>query len=824
MLAESLLQHRPSYTSTPFIRVCSQCSVGLGSQHPLSSDLCTRCSMRFKDSYPGNRRPKVIGDGDKSDQVHGARTPALYILNPSGEGASSLANRNMKPLDSPRSTSVHRDEVRMNDKEAEPLGELEYPTESPVEDPPASPRPSPISGAEIPSAFPLYRSRTTQPSLTLARSTHADLSLQTGWYEASSSFNQHDPGCDARQSAHLKVTELLWPPTQPQSPPQFRHNIRTCSTRGCEGLIVPSSTCLRCVKCIKSEWRACRSRLLTPKSPQSSPLSILRTDPLEKGKRKSVSWADQQMERNYSTTDSSNGWMSRIKRVRLKLPEPPLPSPEDDFPMDRPLSRIRVQIKLPIPDKLPSPVSDDSPDELCLLPRPTSTLQYSPLVESLLGDSDLSELTDTSSESSDSDSDGSSTDSGVTETEAPHKLVIRIPARSPSTAASSSRSSSPKAPLLGATTSPYTKCANTECHRYLPPNRLEHLCTWCFLRQSRREEKKLILHLISHELLSGDVVPGARLCTPCQHVMPPRSQYAFNDCCSCRIQGKLKHMKGTRLERNKVAADLADEEEVVIAAMVEENTIHQPLVGRCRNRDCGVVIHGSPECWQCMSRRLKNRTQRGKTRGGFSAPVSDKDTGKLLKGPFETSCSRRGVQRPVNSFILFSTRSFKANFHSSELNLFTPYPEYRCQHELLADFHLRVLGFMEVQNIHSLYLPRDPPGLSVFGFDGQFSVVALDFDLLGRRDAVESAVWKLKGELQRLGTLQFEADKTVSANENGIFTRFLCIHRLYNPFGPPYPDQEPAIMQGELEIAVLLDSSHDFLPGQKTVVRFRLVG
>ena len=31
-------------------------------------------------------------------------------------------------------------------------------------------------------------------------------------------------------------------------------------------------------------------------------------------------------------------------------------------------------------------------------------------------------------------------------------------------------------------------------------------------------------------------------------------------------------------------------------------------------------------------------------------------------------------------------------------------------------------------------------------------------------------------------------------------------------------------MQGELEIAVIPDRSHRFLPGQKTIIRFRLMG
>lgn len=91
-----------------------------------------------------------------------------------------------------------------------------------------------------------------------------------------------------------------------------------------------------------------------------------------------------------------------------------------------------------------------------------------------------------------------------------------------------------------------------------------------------------------------------------------------------------------------------------------------------------------------------------------------------------------------------------------ELPLFTPYPEYRCQHELLADFHMRISGFLEVQNIHSLYEPRGVPEASAFGFDGQFSVVAPDFDLADRSDAAELDALRLKEELERLGSLHFK--------------------------------------------------------------------
>lgn len=69
---------------------------------------------------------------------------------------------------------------------------------------------------------------------------------------------------------------------------------------------------------------------------------------------------------------------------------------------------------------------------------------------------------------------------------------------------------------------------------------------------------------------------------------------------------------------------------------------------------------------------------------------------------------------------------------------------------------MRFSWFLEAESMHSLYTPPRNPEMSVFGFDGQFSIVTLDRDIWGRKDAIELDVLKLKGELERLGTLQFE--------------------------------------------------------------------
>ena len=47
------------------------------------------------------------------------------------------------------------------------------------------------------------------------------------------------------------------------------------------------------------------------------------------------------------------------------------------------------------------------------------------------------------------------------------------------------------------------------------------------------------------------------------------------------------------------------------------------------------------------------------------------------------------------------------------------------------------------------------PQAALFEFDGEFSVVALDLDVPGRKAEVEGEVLRLKGEVERLGRIQF---------------------------------------------------------------------
>lgn len=137
---------------------------------------------------------------------------------------------------------------------------------------------------------------------------------------------------------------------------------------------------------------------------------------------------------------------------------------------------------------------------------------------------------------------------------------------------------------------------------------------------------------------------------------------------------------------------------------------------------------------------------------------------------------------------------------------------------------------------------------SLFYFDGEFSTVAPDYDIASRRAHVDEIVFAIKNEVQEGANIRFGYDSTlvtgdwndplttfsprpkrwVSIFDYGISTRFVCARecRLLRP--PAVPGSKPEVttklMQGELEVAVVMDRTHPFIPGERTVVRMRLIG
>lgn len=158
------------------------------------------------------------------------------------------------------------------------------------------------------------------------------------------------------------------------------------------------------------------------------------------------------------------------------------------------------------------------------------------------------------------------------------------------------------------------------------------------------------------------------------------------------------------------------------------------------------------------------------------------------------------------------------------------YIEYKSLSSLLEDFRIRLGGFLQAQSYHFMHMCNNnsTPRAAIFGFDGEFSVVALDLDVPSRKAEVEGEVLRLKGEVERIGRVRFSPKRMVSIFDFGIITRFVCVREVPMDIQPGEGGEKPRtktkMMQGELEISVLADKSHRFIPGQRTIVRFRLVG
>ena len=170
----------------------------------------------------------------------------------------------------------------------------------------------------------------------------------------------------------------------------------------------------------------------------------------------------------------------------------------------------------------------------------------------------------------------------------------------------------------------------------------------------------------------------------------------------------------------------------------------------------------------------------------------------------------------------------------------------------MADFTDRFNDFLHAQSIFFLCNEANTRfnlAKAIFVFDAEYSIVALDFDIVGDKNAIGANVLKLKREFERMGRIQFRLvsclchlvlvhssvpnyspKRYVSILEGGgIAERFLCLKQA--PVVMTVSDSQDVStatytknMQGELEIAVVPDHSHPFLAGHRTIVRFRLLG
>lgn len=298
---------------------------------------------------------------------------------------------------------------------------------------------------------------------------------------------------------------------------------------------------------------------------------------------------------------------------------------------------------------------------------------------------------------------------------------------------------------------------------------------------------------------SPPIVAGARLCAVrnCTYIIPPSSEYRWKKCALCclRVRSSRKLEDASEPPRQD---ELISHSTAKIAKRLPKRD--KQLPGRCQSLDCGMLLLGTEstlDCDQCVARRswLMN--------GGISNRTLPEGKVKLIPA------------------------------HPSKSRAPSPYPQYKAFPTLLADFTVRFNDFLRAQSVFFLYNAADSrfnSAKAMFSFDGEYSIVAFDFDIVGRKEDVDDNVLKLKGEIERMGRLRFSPKRYISILEgSGIAERFVCLKEA--PILQPVSSRQNVStatymknMQGELEIAVVPDHSHAFLPGQRTIVRFRLWG
>ncbi|KAF9458102.1 hypothetical protein BDZ94DRAFT_150999 [Collybia nuda] len=227
---------------------------------------------------------------------------------------------------------------------------------------------------------------------------------------------------------------------------------------------------------------------------------------------------------------------------------------------------------------------------------------------------------------------------------------------------------------------------------------------------------------------------------------------------------------------------------------------------RCLSRDCRVFLDpGTPEVeyTQCLIRRHK--VNQG------TAPLPRRIHQSTKEVKYQQECHQSYVNK------------------ASKL---PTCPQYKCLSALLLDLVSRLSEFLEAQMYYFSLTAvghRQPQPTAFFSFDGEFSVVSLDFDVMRRKEEVDQGTLKLKEEIEKLGGLCFSSTNRISVVGGAIIRKFMCVHEASVALPEKNPRQralkvEPKSMQGELEIVVVADESHRFFPGQRTVVRFRLIG
>ncbi|KAJ7802149.1 hypothetical protein B0H14DRAFT_2893269 [Mycena olivaceomarginata] len=189
-------------------------------------------------------------------------------------------------------------------------------------------------------------------------------------------------------------------------------------------------------------------------------------------------------------------------------------------------------------------------------------------------------------------------------------------------------------------------------------------------------------------------------------------------------------------------------------------------------------------------------------------PGGLRDTAAPLTTPQAMLVPVPTMGHPTQGFA-WANQLFESAHQLKTTSLYSP---YQCQKDLIDDFSARLNYFIDAQAYHTrMGFPAFPV---IFDFSGEYSIVAADYDIAGRKVAVDFRVNSIEDSIASVTGLTF-GPRTFYIRPYGVITRLCCFRTLQ-------PTLEPRNMLGELEIFVLPNLSHRYFPGEKTIVRFRL--
>ncbi|KAK7056717.1 hypothetical protein VNI00_002434 [Paramarasmius palmivorus] len=257
------------------------------------------------------------------------------------------------------------------------------------------------------------------------------------------------------------------------------------------------------------------------------------------------------------------------------------------------------------------------------------------------------------------------------------------------------------------------------------------------------------------------LVPQARLCTirTCKHILPAADEYKWKMCHPCRERStrsrKLRRLRTTEASNTEESIRVPDE------TPPEPTPKYPGRFARCIYADCGIRLDPhrcNEECGQCRWRQLPTETRKlarlplhdhvfvilgDSSKRASGAEASD--------GAHQSSASASPPPHDKAKPRITTSKSLPLEQPRPS----TPYPEYPSLSRLLTNFQTLLSQFLQVQSYYTVFRGSGRP--AKFCFDGEYSAVAADLNVMAREQEVTMTVTNVMHEIERVGHLKFEA-------------------------------------------------------------------